>query len=151
MLLLQRNESGEILPCAKRKQQNNFKMSEERTSEGPDPHQSSSKASSGSKSHSPSPSLAVSPPQPLTDFMGMLKMKRSSEESHDVDGGSSSGGSERVKTGTKRSGRERVDESGEEKMETDSTAVQETLVDRFRRGKVCLCEYASKSVWLVKE
>ena len=88
----------------------------------------------------PTSSQSLSPPsssaqtaQPLNDFMGMLKMRRSSEDSN---------GSKGVKKGevVKKSSGERVKErNGEgevEDMETESGSgkVQETLVDKFKKG-----------------
>ena len=92
------------------------------------------------------PSVTPPPDQPLTHFMGMLKMKRSSEESQDADRGV-----ERVKEG-EDSG-ERVKDDTEERMETEVTALPgETLTDMFKRGEAvrmyytCTCMIALESV-----
>lgn len=79
--------------------------------------------------------------------MGMLKMRRSSEDSTGSKGvkegnGGGSGGGNGAGAGVKKSSGERVKEkNGEgevEDMETESGSgkVQETLVDKFKKGKV---------------
>jgi hypothetical protein len=78
--------------------------------------------------------------------MGVLKMRRSSEDSNGSKGvkesNSGGGGSNGAGVGVKKSSGERVKErNGEgevEDMETESGSgkVQETLVDKFKKGKV---------------
>ena len=78
--------------------------------------------------------------------MGMLKMRRSSEDSNGSkrvkEGGGNGGGGNGVGVGVKKSSGERVkernDEGEVEDMETESGSgkVQETLMDKFKKGKV---------------
>ena len=106
-------------------------MSDKSKSEdsSPAPQQPASKPSPTPQSGASPSSVTPPPAQPLADFMGMLKMKRSSEDT-DGDG-------ERVKDS-----REGVRGDTEERMETEGTALPgETLTDMFKRGEVVRMYY----------
>lgn len=107
-------------------------MSEESKPEDSSPQPPASKPSPtplSSSAPSCSSSSMTSPAQPLTDFMGMLKMKRSTEESHDT-----TGGGERV-TNEEKSSEERVKNDRDETMETETASPEgESLTDMFKKG-----------------
>ena len=105
----------------------------EDSSPAPQPPVSKPSSSAPQSTTTTPPSVTPPPGQPLTDFMGMLKMKRSSEEMQAF----SDRGGEKVKE-EKNSG-ERVKE---EHMETEVTALPgETLTDMFKRGMGVTCMY----------